>query len=298
MSDEPVKSLYQLQSLMAAAVMRPLDDESMQKTWLDGSHTSEYASKFIKPNQRLNSFERLEIYNKQYWYRLLESLQDDFPGLNSLLGHKRFEKLSVAYLARYPSRSYTLNYLGNKLASFIEQEPNLTAPDSELAFDMASFECAEIKALDAQAKPTLKAASLCQNVPAEIVLQTQPYLSLLELRYAVDSFLLKLNKAHHKTTESNAITNRTVRFSKSSSVRKHRTFVAVHRLNNTVYIKRLDKDQYCLLKSLMENKTLAEACNLLISKKRNIQNQEKLALKIKKCFTTWMELGWFCQSDP
>ena len=32
------------------------------------------ASEFIKPNDRLSSFERLEIYNRQYWFRLLDCL--------------------------------------------------------------------------------------------------------------------------------------------------------------------------------------------------------------------------------
>src|ERR1700721_2353191 len=156
MLDKPAKSLYQLQSLMAAAIMRPLDDNGMQKIWLDGSDTNQYAAQFIKPNQKLNSFERLEIYNQQYWYRLLESLQDDFPGLNAILGHKRFEKLITAYLTIYPSRLYSLNPLGKNLPSFIKAEPQLTAPDLDLAYDMASFEWAEIKAFDAPAKPILK----------------------------------------------------------------------------------------------------------------------------------------------
>ena len=293
MSDKTAKNLYQLQSLMAAAVMRPLDGDSMQKTWLDGSDTNEYAAQFIKPNLRLTSLERLEIYNKQYWYRLLDSLLEDFPGLHAILGNKRFEKLSIAYLNRYPSHSYTLNDLGKDLASFIGQEPDLTAPDSALAYDIACFEWAEIKAFDTQAQPKLKAEALHQSAPSEITLRTQPYLSILELNYAVDNFLLGLNKDHNKTVESNTITSRTVRFSKSASIKKRRIFIAVHRLDNTIYCKRLDKDQYSLLKSLMENKTLAQACNELISTKNNMQDQEKLALKINKSFTNWMELGWF-----
>jgi hypothetical protein len=298
MSDKPAKSLYQLQALMAAAIMRPLDDNGMQKIWLDGSDANQYAAQFIKPNQKLNSFERLEIYNQQYWYRLLESLQDDFPGLNAILGHKRFEKLITAYLTSYPSRLYSLNHLGKNLPSFIKAEPQLTAPDLDLAYDMASFEWAEIKAFDASAKPILNTESLKQIGPSEIVLQTQPYLSILELKYAVDNFLLELNKEHNKTVESNAITNRTVRFNKAANVKKRRTFVAVHRLNNIIYYKRLDKDQYFLLKSLQENKTIGEACSSLIKTKDNIDDQEKLAGKIKNNFSTWMELGWFCQIDP
>ena len=38
------------------------------------------AAAFIKPNDRLSSFERLEIYNCQYWFRVLDCLYDDYPG--------------------------------------------------------------------------------------------------------------------------------------------------------------------------------------------------------------------------
>ena len=55
MSNTSVKNLYQLQSLMAAAIMRPLDNDSMQKTWLDGKDISNYVAEFIKPNKRLSS---------------------------------------------------------------------------------------------------------------------------------------------------------------------------------------------------------------------------------------------------
>ncbi len=293
MSNKTARNLYQLQSLMAAAIMRPLINDGMQDQWSDSINTGEYAAQFIKPNKRLTSFERLEIYNKQYWYRLLESLQDDFPGLNAILGHKRFEKLAVAYLSQYPSRSYTLNDLGKNLPDFIKQEESICLPDAELAYDMACFEWAEIKASDSQVKSILKVEDLQKIKSAEIILQTQPYLSVLELRYEVDNFLLALNKEHTKSVESNAVSSRTVKFSQSSSVKKRRNYVAIHRLNNIVYYKRLDRDQYLLLNSLMKRKTLAQACNELISRNNKMEAQEKLALKINKSFTTWMELGWF-----
>ena len=190
-----------------------------------------------------------------------------------------------------------MNYLGKDLASFIQEESDLTAPDTDVAYDVARLEWFGIKAFDEKSRPVLKAESLSQKSATEIFLKTQPYLNVLDLNYAADNFLLGLNKEHNKTVESNAITSRTVRFSKSSYIKKRRTFIAVHRFNNIVYYKRLDKDQYLLLSSLMKNKNLEQACNELISTKNNTKDQEKLALKINKSFTTWMELGWFCQSD-
>jgi hypothetical protein len=56
---------------MGAALFRPLTPQwRMQKHWTDGSRMHDVAAEFIKPNDRLSFFERLEIYNRQYWFRV------------------------------------------------------------------------------------------------------------------------------------------------------------------------------------------------------------------------------------
>jgi hypothetical protein len=91
--------LMQLQRTMARAVMQPLtSSERMQRRAPDGGPMKRYASRFIKPNDRLTSFERLEIYNRQYWFRVLSALSEDFPGLRAVLGERRFDTMAKAYL--------------------------------------------------------------------------------------------------------------------------------------------------------------------------------------------------------
>ncbi len=126
---------------MATAVMRPLaHDDSMQRKWLDGRPTKKIAESFIKPNDRLTSFERLEIYNRQYWFRIRQCFYEDYPGLRAILGDKKFERLADAYLAKFPSQSFTLRNLGSRLVKFIEAEPKWAAPHKQLALDMARLE--------------------------------------------------------------------------------------------------------------------------------------------------------------
>ena len=100
---------------MAGVLFRPLTPQwGMQRRWTDGRSMHDLAAEFIKPNDRLSSFERLEIYNRQYWFRVLDCLWDDYPGLRAIVGEQKFMKLITAYLARYPSDSYTLRDLGNR----------------------------------------------------------------------------------------------------------------------------------------------------------------------------------------
>ena len=88
--------LARLQREMAAAVMQPLTpDENMRSTARDGRSMADVAASFIAPNSRLTAFERLEIYNRQYWYRVQGALAEDFPALRAVIGGRRFEALSM-----------------------------------------------------------------------------------------------------------------------------------------------------------------------------------------------------------
>jgi hypothetical protein len=90
-------NLESLQREMAAVVMQPLTaDEQMRARTADGRSTSAVAESFIAPNSRLTAFERLEIYNRQYWFRVLGALAEDFAGLTAVIGERAFEKLSIA----------------------------------------------------------------------------------------------------------------------------------------------------------------------------------------------------------
>ena len=67
--------------------MHPLtQQETMPRKRKDGTLNKSEADAIIKPNDRLSSFERLEIYNRQYWFRLYSSFEEDFPGLMAVIG--------------------------------------------------------------------------------------------------------------------------------------------------------------------------------------------------------------------
>jgi len=65
-------NLEQLQRTVFDVVRQPLtEDERMREHTLDGRSTKAIAEEIVKPNDRLTSVERLEIYNRVYWFRLL-----------------------------------------------------------------------------------------------------------------------------------------------------------------------------------------------------------------------------------
>ena len=113
-------NLLELQRRMAEDVRRPLTaDYEMQRTTEDGASTEEIAASYIKPNARLSSFERLEIYNRQYWFRVISAVSEDFPALNAVMGPKLSTRWSWPTFAENPSTSWTLRDLGARLPEFL-----------------------------------------------------------------------------------------------------------------------------------------------------------------------------------
>jgi hypothetical protein len=292
--------LKELQSLMATAVFRPLNArDGMQTRWVDGRKTSDLAETFIKPNDRLTSFDRLEIYNRVYWFRVLDCLYDDYPGLRAVVGERKFMKLITAYLAKYPSASFTLRNLGSRLEKFLEDEPLWIAPRTELALDMVRFEWAQVVAFDDEAKPAIRPDDMLDARPDKLRLGLQPYLTLLELSYEVDEFLLAVKKGESAVLRGEA--SNTFEAMPHSAGRKRRIrlpkrkriHLAVHRHDNMLYYKRLDSEGFVILTALREGASVEEAClrGLSSTKRTGVDWTEE----IRGYFDNWASLGWFCK---
>lgn len=249
------------------------------------------AAAFIKPNDRLSSFERLEIYNRQYWYRLKDCFYDDYPGLRAMLGADGFERLAVAYLTRYPSESFTLRNLGSRLTQFLQAEPRWIAGCREAAMNMARLEWAHIEAFDNEALPPLDTDTLLDADPARIRLRLQPHVNILQLRFELDQFLIKARKNekfHEEASNAKGAASqsgRPGRVSRAFDLPRKDIFLAVHRHNHSVYYKRLQPAQYRLLRAFAEGATLAEA----LAGEASLEPST-----IQSWFQSWAALGWFC----
>jgi hypothetical protein len=140
------------------------------------------ARTFIKPNGRMTPLERLEIYRRSYWARVLDSLLDDFPGLCAVLGRRGFDRLSKAYLSELPSCSFTLRDLGSRLEAWLRDHPAFGGENLAVALDMVRLEWAHIEAFDGGTKKPLGPEDLLELGP-EMRFGLQPHLRLLELQY-------------------------------------------------------------------------------------------------------------------
>jgi hypothetical protein len=292
-------TLLELQRTMARAVMQPLTfTERMQRTAPDGQPMRAYAARFIKPNDRLTSFERLEIYNRQYWFRLLSSMVEDFPGLRAVLGAARFEAMSKAYITDCPSRSFTLRNLGSQLESWLHKHPRWARKKQALALDIVKLEWAEIEAFDGKAEPPLRPEDLGAAAGPGLCLRLQPYIQLLSLRYPVDDLLLEIKKNDdHNDFASNAFQERrkSKRVQTVAKLKPAAIALAVHRIDCSVYFRRLEPEEFALLSELRQGRTLQKAVDQALRKSKI--SPDELPALVQRWFHNWAVLGWFCQSD-
>jgi hypothetical protein len=291
--------LLKLQRTMARAVMQPLTaTERMQQKAPDGRSMRSYAAGFIKPNDRLTSFERLEIYNRQYWFRVLSSMTEDFPGVRSVLGEKRFDAMCKAYLMDCPSRSFTLRNLGAKLEPWLREHPKWAGTKQQLVLDIARLEWADIEAFDAAAVPALRTEDLGGVSGAGLRLQLQPYVQLLSFHYPVDDLLLAMRKEDEdKDFASNAFEERRKRkhVRAVAKLKAGAIFLVVHRIDNSVYFRRIEAEEFAVLGALRQGKTLEKAINAAF-RKSAIPPDERAA-SVKQWFQNWAALGWFCRPE-
>lgn len=288
---------------MWRVISRPLTaDSRMQRRWTDGRATSAVAAQIAKPNDRLTSFERLEIYNRMYWFRVLDSLYDDCPGLRAVLGDRKFIALAEAYLVKYPSESFTLRNLPSRLARYIRATPRHTRPHTALCYDLARFEWARVEVFDTAARPVFTTDDLL-DIPrarqGKLRLTLQPYLQLLRLDHPVDEFILAVKQREAELLRgaaSNAPSARRELLKKKTKIPgRARTYVAIHRLNSRIYFKRLEPAAYRILTALRDGATLEQA--LARGLPRTKKSSADRAAQVQTWFRLWMELRWLCRRE-
>jgi hypothetical protein len=279
-------TLLEVQRRMAHAILQPLTGSDRIAPKTDAA--------FIKPNGRLTAVERLEIYSRSYWFRILDSLYEDFPGLRMVLGQRGFHRLSRAYLGECPSRSFTLRNLGSRLEDWLRRNPQYAGSRIALALDMVRLEWAHIEAFDNGTEKVLGPEDLLELGP-RFRAALQPFIRLLALQYPVDDLRIQVNRVsdergaasnaalkqkHHDMTKRVSLSNR------------EQIFLAVHRRNFMVYYRRIEAEEYRLLSALGNGNPIARAIRCAFED--SFASAGERQSRLEQWFAVWAELGWLC----
>lgn len=296
MNRQPI-NLALLQREMAAAVMMPLTaDEEMRRETPDGRSTPAVAAAFIAPNSSLSAFERLEIYNRQYWFRVLGALAEDFPALRSVVGGRAFSALSIAYLSEHPSRSFSLRNLGSHLPRWLIANPHYAGRRYRVAIDVARVEWAFIEAFDNGERAPLTLEQI-STLDGDSRLALQPHLQLVALEYPIDDLVLGLHHHEKRQTSEAGVQHEDENEApaKLPPMRRQPTWLAAHRVDFSVYYLRLKREEFETLSAIRSGMPLSQAIEAGIIRAR-VPSARRPEL-VRQWFTAWSELGWICGRD-
>lgn len=241
---KPRPQLDQLQRWMQACVMAEGSvEQAVASQAASAEIPASLAPGMIRASRTLAPLERLDIYRGMYELRLVEALRVDYPGLLRLLGEEMFEELARLYIASCPSKSYTLNRLGDQLPDFISQVGGIPRP--RLAVALARLELAETMVFDEEESSPAGGepfAGLAEHQWSRIRMRPIRALRALVLDYPAHEFMQALRRDEA-----------------SPRLRPRRTRLIVYRRDYALLHLPLTAPAFSLFQSLMEGETLGDA---------------------------------------
>jgi hypothetical protein len=273
---------------------------------VEGGVESEEAQRLIRLNRseleavigrsrNLTAAERMGIYANAYYARLLECLASFFPVLQKALGEEVFEGFAFEYLQHYPSKSYTLDRLGESFARFLAEtrpepedgeEPGAVGwPD--FLIDLTVFEWNLNQVFDGpgvEGKPLLT-ADLLQSFPAERFAEARlvpvPCLRLLAFRFPVNAYYTAAR--HAGEGEEPPIPDPAPEY------------VALTRRDFVVRRFPLNAAQHALLEKILAGAPVGEA--IAAAAEISGLDDEALGAELQAWFRLWVAEGFFQSID-
>jgi len=229
----------------------------------------------ILPSATLEPIQRVGIYHSMYLLRMIEALTADYGAVAHILGEEKFEELVRAYVLQNPSRSYTLNRLGDTLPEFIAAS---TMRRRAFLSDLAKLELAMTKVFDeAEAEP----------LPGDAIASIAPE-QIADARI-VPIPALRLVSADHNVNEA----FQAWREERPIKARRKKSWIAVHRREYGVFRMPLAREAFTFLGFLIAGETIGSAIGMFHGRFRRMPEQNELF----SWFRDWSAAGLFAAID-
>jgi transposase len=146
---ETLRWLADLQHEFGSVMRTPLDARSGQLKAAVERYPQAICAAVSGSAQR-TAAERLAIYNRQYWLRLLRALQNEYPLTCRLHGAWRFNQLAMRFLHAHPPRGHDLARVADGfdgwLAQQLRADPTGRRDGPRACFGEAVLEAAQLDA--------------------------------------------------------------------------------------------------------------------------------------------------------
>lgn len=279
-------SLKQRQLWFCGVIGQPIGvDNRISAKAPSGQSIELEAAEYILPSPSLAPFKRIEIYNQQYWWRLLKTLQDAFITLTHYFGINEFNRqIAVPFLVKHPPNTWLLNNIGERLPQWIKER--YPGKDRLLICQMAEVDLAFILGFTASAMPPLSSEDMADGEAIlSTKLQLQPHIYLFESK----GDIFKLREAHHHLKTDNKPKKGRVKYD------ERRTFYYILYRNQQSDIswKEISKAEYSVLSHFKKGASVEDICEWLEG--QNEALCEAAMTHFQSWFQEWTSRGWLCK---
>lgn len=275
-------TLKKLQQWFAKAMTHPVGQEGhFAATPLQKIIALE-SPKYLGSTSALGAYQRIELYSRQYWWRLQKHLQQIFPALVSLLGKVKFNQtIAMPYLMQHPSQHWSLNYLGDRMPEWIRQHAPIE--NSELYSEIAKVELEFNNSLFASAFKPILPETLKQGDSVLVSkMYLQPYVCLIQM----NQDLLAFREEVLKQPSEYWVENPMPKIAADSPY----YFVIFRNSHHNASWDKISEASFLILNFLRRGATLEEMCEWLELQDESVKHEAESLLQ--EWFHEWAMRHW------
>ncbi len=282
-------TLKELQSWFGAIILQPLTEEDTSPTLTPrGNSLQKEASLYITPSPTLAPHQRIQIYHQQYWWRLLNVLESNFPLLARLFGRAAFRyQVAVPFLSHSPPQDWSLNTLGETLPNWLHD--HYQGDDLAFVQQAAEIDVCFTKSFLAPDEP---------SIPMDL-LATQAEPTLLSTPFQLKKHLFFFSHREDWFSFRATILDKEVDywvehpFPRLLKQRLSR-FVLFRNRRNLLAWKKISAKEYTLLSLFTSPYTLEQLCHLIEMQSPLFQKKAKQHLQ--QWLMEWIHRDWLTTS--
>lgn len=232
------------------------------------------------PSPTMSAADRIGIYARMYFDRLIKIMGKEFPGTRAALGAVLFDRTAKRFLVEHPPHHFSLNMLGDPFPSYLERTPPEGSPvEQDFLLELARLERDVRDMSRAKQAPPL-APERITGLPPEAWfgarLEFVPALRLRAHRYPTNAWL--------RATLTDEVL---------PPLDPDPSWVAIHRTNFRVRRTDLEGNEFTLLSALQTDRPLGDVLGSLAEDPE--VDAGELVGSLSGWFERWSSLGFFTQ---
>jgi len=282
---KPPKVLSDFQRWFGLAASRPLlTGNATEPRGVDGASLAREANARLNTVNGLSGLARLEVYNRQYWFRLITIMQEEYPCALHVIGLDDFNRWVIRFLDATPPDSPYLADMDAGFPAFLRRR--YRGANKEQVLEAAAYDKALSRAIDATGAEESAGRSVPFD-PARARWARASHVTPLWLQWDFPAYRA-LCRADEDLTGRFPLRRRGGRAGYG---------LLVHRHEGTLYEKPLGRAEFLLLDALATPRTL-DAVFRAARKGATPRDLKVMERKVAGWFQEWVELGWILTPRP